>query len=85
MLRYLHIFIAILLIPITSGAHSLYDIDIPVMGIRQDTLKESKIIPDKAIHIAQPQTGHKRLDKIDFIYGNIIFSSPDIRTGPHFA
>lgn len=41
-------------------------------------LQSAKITSDKAEKVAKTQTSHKRLDKLDFIYGNVVFSSPDI-------
>lgn len=45
---------------------------------RQDTIAEARITTDRSVPIAETQTGHKHLDRLDFIYGNVIFSSPDI-------
>ena len=45
---------------------------------KQDTIREARITSDRASAVAKTQTGHKRLDKLDFIYGNVAFSSPDI-------
>lgn len=45
---------------------------------RRDTIAESKITSDRNRTTARTQTGHKRLDNLDFIYGNVVFSSPDI-------
>lgn len=46
--------------------------------VRQDTIAESKIISERIAAEAKTQTGHKRLDRLDFIHGNVVFSSPDI-------
>lgn len=45
---------------------------------KKDTIREARITSDRASAVAKTQTGHKRLDKLDFIYGNVAFSSPDI-------
>lgn len=45
---------------------------------RQDTIREAKITSYRHAAEAKTQTGHKRLDKMDFIYGNVVFSSPDM-------
>ena len=54
------------------------DLDSLEVEARQDTLREAKIISARAATVARTQTGHKRLDNLDFIYGNVVFSSPDI-------
>ena len=54
------------------------DLDSLEVEVRQDTLREAKITSDRAVTVARTQTGHKRLDNLDFIYGNVVFSSPDI-------
>ena len=54
------------------------DLDSLEVEVRRDTLREAKITSDRAVTVARTQTGHKRLDNLDFIYGNVVFSSPDI-------
>ena len=54
------------------------DLDSLEVEVRQDTLREAKITSDRAVTVARTQTGHKRLDNLDFIYGNVVLSSPDI-------
>lgn len=46
---------------------------------RMDSITEARITADKyAEKAARSQTGHKRLEEADFIYGNVVFSSPDL-------
>ena len=46
---------------------------------KRDSIPESVITADKyAEEEARSQTGHKRLEETDFIYGNVVFSSPDL-------
>lgn len=46
---------------------------------RRDSITESKITADKySEDVSRTQTGHKRLEKVDFLYGNVVFSSPDL-------
>lgn len=71
--RYSLIIAASLLISLAAEAGSRIDNE-----VRQDTISEAKIISDRIKAVARTQTGHKRLDKLDFIYGNVVFSSPDI-------
>ena len=47
------------------------DLDSLEVEVRQDTLREAKITSDRAVTVARTQTGHKRLDNLDFIYGNV--------------
>ena len=46
---------------------------------KKDSIVEAKITADKYVgEEPRSQTGHKRLEKGDFIYGNVVFSSPDL-------
>ena len=46
---------------------------------KRDSITESMITADKyAAEETRSQTGHKRLEEADFIYGNVVFSSPDL-------
>ena len=46
---------------------------------KRDSITEAKITADKyAGEVARSQTGHTRLEEADFIYGNVVFSSPDL-------
>lgn len=46
---------------------------------RRDSIIEAKITADKyPEEVSGSQTGHKRLESLDFIYGNVVFSSPDL-------
>ena len=46
--------------------------------VRRDTIREARVTSERDAAVARTQTGHKRLDNLDFIYGNVVFSSPDI-------
>ena len=51
----------------------------PSVVEKQDSIVESKISAGKyAEEATRSQTGHKRLEEVDFIYGNVVFSSPDL-------
>lgn len=45
---------------------------------KRDSIVEATVTADKYSRQARSQTGHKRLEKLDFMYGNVIFSSPDL-------
>lgn len=46
---------------------------------RKDSIMEAKITADKyAEEVSRNRTGHSRLEEEDFIYGNVVFSSPDL-------
>ena len=46
---------------------------------RRDSIMEARVTAEKYAEEASPdRTGHKRLDEVDFIYGNVVFSSPDL-------
>ena len=45
---------------------------------KKDSIVEAMITADRHAEQAPSQTGHKRLEKGDFIYGNVVFSSPDL-------
>ena len=46
---------------------------------KRDSIRESVITAEKyAGEESRSQTGHKRLEELDFIYGNVVFSSPDL-------
>ena len=46
---------------------------------KRDSIAEARITADKyAAEETRSQTGHKRLEEADFIYGNVVFSSPDL-------
>ena len=46
---------------------------------KRDSITEAKITADKYVEeTARSQTGHTRLEEADFIYGNVVFSSPDL-------
>lgn len=70
--------VAALLISIIVKASSINGMDSVSVVERQDTIKEAKITSYRRSAEAKTQTGHKHLDKMDFIYGNVVFSSPDI-------
>ena len=53
--------------------------DSTAVAERRDSITEARITADKyAEKAARSQTGHKRLEETDFIYGNVVFSSPDL-------
>ena len=72
-LRYIGCVIAISLLCIVSEAKT----DSIGTSHRRDTLKEARITSDRGVSV-KTQTGHRRLNNLDFIYGNVVFSSPDI-------
>lgn len=45
---------------------------------QRDSIVEARVTADKYARQARSQTGHKRLERIDFMYGNVVFSSPDL-------
>ena len=46
---------------------------------KRDSIVEAKITADRtAGETTRSQTGHKRLEELDFIFGNVFLSSPDI-------
>ena len=46
---------------------------------KKDSIAEAKITADMAAgEITRSQTGHERLEEMDFIFGNVFLSSPDI-------
>lgn len=46
---------------------------------RRDSIMESRITADKYIEkTSGRQTDRKRIENIDFLYGNVVFSSPDL-------
>lgn len=46
---------------------------------RRDSIMEARVTAEKyAEEISVHRTGHKRLEETDFIYGNVVFSSPDL-------
>lgn len=46
---------------------------------KRDSIAEARITAEKyAEEVSSPRTGHSRLEKEDFIYGNVVFSSPDL-------
>ena len=46
---------------------------------RRDSITEARITAEKyAEEASGSRTGHSRLEKTDFIYGNVVFSSPDL-------
>lgn len=59
-------------------AGNLHDTDSLGTKVRRDTIAEAKITSDRTAGTAKTQTGHKRLNALDFIYGNVVFSTPDI-------
>lgn len=67
-----------LLLAFVSEAETFRDYDTIVADTRRDTLAEAKITSERYAAVAKTQTGHKKLDRNDFIYGTIVFSSPDI-------
>ena len=70
---------AVLFLCLLSEAKSspLYQDSLRV-SVRQDTIMEAVITSEKTVAAPKTQTGHKRLDRLDFIYGNVVFSTPDI-------
>ncbi len=45
---------------------------------RRDSIVEARVTADRFARQARSQTGHKRLERLDLLYGNVIFSSPDL-------
>ena len=46
---------------------------------KKGSIAEAKITADMAAgEITRSQTGHERLEEMDFIFGNVFLSSPDI-------
>ena len=78
LLRRLYTILTAILISVVAKGNPYNGRDSIVVAERQDTLKEARITSDKVVKVAKTQTGHKHLNKPDFIYGNVVFSSPDI-------
>lgn len=78
LLRRLYTILTAILISVVAKGNPYNGRDSIVVTERQDTLKEAWITSDKVVKVAKTQTGHKHLNKPDFIYGNVVFSSPDI-------
>lgn len=78
LLRRLYTILTAILISVVAKGNPYNGRDSIVVTERQDTLKEARITSDKVVKVAKTQTGHKHLNKPDFIYGNVVFSSPDI-------
>ena len=78
LLRRLYTILTAILISVVAKGNPYNGRDSLVVAERQDTLKEAMITSDKVVKVAKTQTGHKHLNKPDFIYGNVVFSSPDI-------
>ena len=78
LLRRLYTIVTAILISVVAKGNPYNGRDSVVVAERQDTLKEARITSDKVVKVAKTQTGHKHLNKLDFIYGNVVFSSPDI-------
>ena len=78
LLRRLYTILTAILISVVAKGNPYNGRDSLVVAERQDTLKEARITSDKVVKVAKTQTGHKHLNKPDFIYGNVVFSSPDI-------
>ena len=78
LLRRLYTILTAILISVVAKGNPYNGRDSIVVTERQDTLKEARITSDKVVKVAKTQTGHKHLNKLDFIYGNVVFSSPDI-------
>ena len=78
LLRRLYTILTAILISVVAKGNPYNGRDSFVVAERQDTLKEARITSDKVVKVAKTQTGHKHLNKLDFIYGNVVFSSPDI-------
>ena len=78
LLRRLYTILTAILISVVAKGNPHNGRDSIVVTERQDTLKEARITSDKVVKVAKTQTGHKHLNKPDFIYGNVVFSSPDI-------
>ena len=78
LLRRLYTILTAILISVVAKGNPYNGRDSIVVAERQDTLKEARITSDKVVKVAKTQTGHKHLNKLDFIYGNVVFSSPDI-------
>lgn len=66
------------LLAFVSEGKTFRDHDTIVADAIRDTLTEAKITSERNAGVAKTQTGHKKLDRHDFIYGNVVFSSPDI-------
>ena len=46
---------------------------------RRDSIREAMITAEKYVEEASPgRTGHTRLEETDFMYGSVVFSSPDL-------
>lgn len=46
---------------------------------RRDSIVEARVTADKYAEAeSSGRTGHKRLEEVDFMYGNVVFSSPDL-------
>lgn len=78
LVRRLYTILTAILISVVAKGNPYNGRDSIVVTERQDTLKEARITSDKVVKVAKTQTGHKHLNKPDFIYGNVVFSSPDI-------
>ena len=78
LLRRLYTILTAILISVVAKGNPYNGRDSVVVAERQDTLKEARITSDKVVKVAKTQTGYKHLNKLDFIYGNVVFSSPDI-------
>ena len=64
-----------------AGAAALHAVPADSLAVaeKRDSITESMITADKySAEETRSQTGHKRLEEADFIYGNVVFSSPDL-------
>lgn len=66
-----------LLCPVAE-ASGLHGSDSTGMQVRRDTITSSRIVSEKVNAQVKTQTGHRRMSHLDFVYGNVFLSSPDI-------
>ena len=80
MIHFLNVFCAVLLfVSGTAVCTAAAPQDTLKVEEKRDSITEAKITADKYVEeTARSQTGHTRLEEADFIYGNVVFSSPDL-------
>ena len=61
-----------------SAADALQYPDSLEVDERRDSIAEARITADRQKDVPESQTGHSRLDEVDFLYGNVVFSTPDL-------
>lgn len=70
--------VALTLSFVASGAAS-FSRDSTAVTEKRDSIVEARITADKYVEeTSRSQTGHDRIDEVDFLYGNVVFSSPDL-------